>query len=104
MKDPNINIIKNKIKELQPESSIILFGSRALGTQKEDSYYDILMQLKKVMKNTDKRRIASNIRRALWKLMIDVDLIVRDIQNVKDYEALSGSVTSEAIKKGLILL
>ena len=51
MNDHNLDIIKNKIMEMQPESRIVLFGSRAKGTHNAESDYDILVHFKTIMKN-----------------------------------------------------
>ena len=83
MPDPNLKIIKNKILEIAPEAKIILFGSRATGTNRVDSDYDLLVQVEGEMDVRQKRKIAISMRKALSDYEIPLDIIV---QTKKDFE------------------
>ena len=50
-----LNLILSKVKEMNPEAEVILFGSRARGTAKPESDWDILILLpdKIVSRNTE---------------------------------------------------
>ena len=45
MKDKSeiLHLIKKSVKELEPNSEIILYGSRARGDEREDSDWDVLI-------------------------------------------------------------
>jgi uncharacterized protein len=101
--DENLEIIKEKILEIVPEAKIILFGSRAEGTNREDSDYDLMVNLYKSSDISEKRKIAAQIRKKLATLMIDADIVVRDTNEIKKYSNISGGVTYNAINTGIYL-
>jgi len=101
--DENLMIIKEKILEIAPNSRIILFGSRADGTNREDSDYDLLVNLYNKTDIVEKRRIATNIRKKLASILIDSDIVVRDIKEIKKYSSIPGCVTFHALNRGILL-
>jgi predicted nucleotidyltransferase len=62
MKDSNIPIIKEVIQQFLPGSRMLLFGSRAKGTNREDSDYDILVLIKEDLCPREKMPYRTAIR------------------------------------------
>lgn len=75
------SIIDSVVRIAAPDK-IILFGSRATGTQKADSDYDICV-LKRNIKN--EREMARKIYHDLYGVGAGVDVIVK---NIKRFEEL----------------
>jgi predicted nucleotidyltransferase len=101
--DENLKIIKEKILEIAPNSKIILFGSRADGSNREDSDYDLLVNLYKNTDLSEKRKIATSIRKKLASALIDADIVVRDTKEINDYSSIEGCVTFNALNSGMLL-
>lgn len=96
------NIISSAIVSFECEN-IILFGSRARGTNREKSDYDILIVLKNEVKDKDKITIAKNVRKKLADEYIDADVIVKTKNEIDYYKDKIGSVISRAVKEGVVL-
>lgn len=64
--------IISQIVDIANPDKIILFGSRAMGTQKEDSDYDICVLKKNIKK---RRRFAHKIRSGI-KIVAPIDIVV----------------------------
>ena len=63
IKDENLTKIKEVIKNIFPDSRVILFGSRSKEKYDRQSDYDILVIVKQNLTIKEKRQYASVIRR-----------------------------------------
>lgn len=102
------SIIKKEIEEVVNNfglelDKIILFGSRARGDYSEYSDWDILVVIRDKLDISREREIARSIRRRLAEKLIDVDVIVRTVEEFEYYKDSFGTVTREAFKEGIII-
>jgi predicted nucleotidyltransferase len=79
---------------------VVLFGSRARGTETPDSDVDLLVVLAHV---DDKRRAAVEIRRALSDMPLCKDIIVTTPDEIVRRGNLPGSVLRPALREGTVL-
>lgn len=82
---------------------IVLFGSRARGTNKEDSDYDVLVIVDNSMNMEKIRKLECEIRKEMASHLIDIDILVRTEQMISKYENVSGTVIYEAMKEGVLI-
>lgn len=101
--DRNIEIIRLVIEQESPGSEIIIFGSRATGNADDFSDYDILVKININLSISEKRSLASRIRKRLADKLIDSDIIIRDDSEIAASAHMNGSVTKEAILTGIRL-
>ena len=79
---------------------IVLFGSRARGTDTPDSDIDLLVVLHDV---ADKRRTAVEIRRVLSDMPVCKDIVVTTPDEIARRGDLPGSVLRPALREGKVL-
>ena len=101
MKEQNLNLIKKKIYKYFPQSKIILFGSRATGNFNENSDYDILIIINKNLRIKERHKFAHLIRKELAKFKLPVDIIIKNVKQIKKYNQNSGYIVDEAIINGI---
>jgi len=99
MPDKMLDKIIQKILEVIIPDKIILFGSRAKGTAREDSDYDLL-----IIQNTSERcrKIAQNLYLHL-DLPVSVDFIVQTPETVELNKKMFYSVVKDAINEGKVI-
>jgi predicted nucleotidyltransferase len=78
-----LKVIKEYVNELSPESSILLFGSRARHDNNADSNYDLLIITNEIIDSKELRLMKTIIRKKLAHEKIPVDII---IQNKDEFE------------------
>ena len=100
-KDENLLKIKAAIKNIFPDSKIILFGSRARKDFDNRSDYDILVVVKQNLEIKEKRQYESVIRKKLD--FIPLDIIVKTEEDMEYFLDKIGSVVREAMKYGVNL-
>jgi len=99
------SIIKEVINEtlkaynLEGEK-IILFGSRARGTQRKDSDWDILVVVKQPVAKETKQKLFKEITERLSYYLIPCDVIIKSVKDLEFYKNFYGTVTYEALKEG----
>lgn len=96
------NILLEALKGVN-YNQIILFGSRARKTEKQDSDYDILVIVDDDMSIEETRKIECNIRKKMASYYIDVDILVRTKNTINKYKNISGTVINEALKEGVLV-
>ena len=95
--------IKSVLAGISHEKAI-LFGSRASGTARKDSDYDILLILKENnVSAREKIRLATKIRKELAGMGIDADVLIRTHEEAEYYRKKIGSVTKAALEKGVAI-
>jgi uncharacterized protein len=102
-KDQNIIIIKEVILKLLPESKVMLFGSRALGTFSKKSDYDVLVIIKDNILLTEKLKLKSQIRKELSMHLIPVDIFIESEEEVSLISLLTNHIVNEAILTGVAI-
>jgi predicted nucleotidyltransferase len=79
---------------------IILFGSWARGSAREDSDLDLLVVLPKV---EHKRKVAIEVLRALNGLPITKDVIVTTPKEIKERGQVVGNILRPALEEGKVI-
>jgi hypothetical protein len=98
-----IDLIKISVKELIPESTIILFGSRARNDYSHLSDYDILVVTKKTYNIKKKRELKSKLRQMLAEHKIPTDIIIHSESEILSKKELKGHIVHYALNEGIIL-
>jgi predicted nucleotidyltransferase len=81
--------------------NIILFGSRARGDFSKYSDYDFLIITKKTSTIKEKMEICKKVNKALAKLLIPSDIIIKSVEEVEYLKHQIGVVVREALKEGV---
>jgi uncharacterized protein len=92
-------VVERIVRKFHPEK-IILFGSWARGTAREDSDLDLLVVLSKV---DHKRKAAIEVLRVLNGLPISKDVIVTTPQEIEERGKVVGDILRPALKEGKVV-
>lgn len=85
-----------------PGAKVILFGSRARGEERPDSDLDLLViEPAEVLK---RRAESARLRRELRGLDVALDVIVVSAKQAEEWGHFRGSLLSEALHKGRVLV
>lgn len=95
-----VDTMVNRIVARFEPSRILLFGSRARGTDNRWSDVDLLVVMEEV---TDKRRAAVEMRRTLSDLPVSKDIIVTTPEEIARRGHLVGSVLRAALREGKVV-
>ena len=95
-----VDTMVNRIVARFEPSRILLFGSRARGTDNRWSDVDLLVVMEEV---TDKRQAAIEIGRALSDLPVGKDIIVTTPEEIARRGHLVGSVLRAALREGVVV-
>ena len=98
--DATLDKILKKILEIITPEKIILFGSRAKDSNKEDSDYDILI-VKSGIEN--KREISRKIYRNLLGTNASVDIIIEMPEIIDKYKDSVGYIYKNILQEGKII-
>jgi predicted nucleotidyltransferase len=75
-----LSLVKNRIKEIDPDSRILLFGSRARGKSRKDSDWDFLI----LSNRTVDRDFQNRIYDTLFEVELETDQVLTGIvQNLR---------------------
>lgn len=84
-RDKILKLVKNKIKNVDPDSRILLFGSRARGNSHKDSDWDFLI----LSSRTVDRDFKNQIFDTLFEVELETDEVLTGVvQNVKIWDDL----------------
>ncbi len=83
---------------------VILFGSRAKGTPRPDSDWDLLIILREALDPAGKRRLLVRLEEALRAHCIPADLILVSEPELPYKAACVGNITHYALREGFPLL
>ena len=98
-----LQAIKQYIEKIGSFKHIILFGSRAQGTYREDSDYDILLITENNLALEEKRKLANRIIADLSRQKIDVDVLLKNMDDVLKVYQKPFSIVKSAIETGVLL-
>ena len=98
--DTIIGAMVERIVERHRPLCVLLFGSRARGTAREDSDVDLLVVLDKA---PDKHGVAVDIRIALSGMPVAKDIIVTTPEEIRRRGHVYGTVLREALQEGTVM-
>ncbi|MBI4334182.1 MAG: nucleotidyltransferase domain-containing protein [Chloroflexi bacterium] len=103
-----IELIKKNILDALGEEGIeadriILFGSRARGDFDKFSDYDLLVVVRPQVSVPAKIDLSTRIQRKLAQFLIDVDVMIKSIDEVDRRSNEIGTVTREAMREGVVI-
>ena len=88
---------------MDPEQ-IILFGSHARGNAKSDSDLDLLIVTNGSLgREWSRRKITGQIRKALWSVLVPIDLLVFSPQEIERWRNSINHVIAQALRDGKVL-
>jgi predicted nucleotidyltransferase len=100
----NNAIIKNTVLEVLPDAKVILFGSRARGTENESSDYDVLVITPTELDKSSRKKYFSLIHEKLVDLLNrPVDVLIRYQAEVNRKKFLAGHFLRSAMNEGILL-
>jgi predicted nucleotidyltransferase len=90
----------SRIREAMQPERIVLFGSRARGTAREDSDFDLL-----VVKDSDKPRYerAGPLYTKLADLPVEVEIVVYTPEEVREWSNVPQAFITTAMREGKVL-
>lgn len=98
---------KNKIKEIAhnyfSDADVMLFGSRANETAKDESDYDVLIIIKQSLSPDKKLPIRSQIRKDLLKQGIRSDILIQSQTEVENKKRLPGHLIRNIMRDAILL-
>ena len=99
-----VSNIKTVVHSFFPDARVLLFGSRAKGTDRKDSDYDLLVITKSTYPAEEKISLRSKIDKALVKsLHAPVDVILNSEEEIESKKILPGHIVQWALKEGVWL-
>ena len=100
--DKTLEKIRDVIVETVHPDKIILFGSRARGTNREDSDYDIFILKDGI---TNERIVISSARKALFRSRVyeDIDLVAANSEKFKRNKEKAYMVYKDIHDQGVII-
>jgi predicted nucleotidyltransferase len=103
-KNTIISVIKEELsKQNIAIQKILLFGSRAKGTARNESDWDFMAVVDKDINIEDKIKLISVIRLRLAKQLIDADIIIKSVKDYSEQSKNVGYITYYAAKEGVSL-
>lgn len=95
------------VKELEKTGfkilNIILFGSRARGTDTKNSDFDFFIIIDKDINFSEKRKIIGRIKIKLAELKIPNDVIIQSTKTVDERKSNVGYLTYYVLKEGITI-
>ena len=100
-REPLRTIVKEIVQTARPER-VILFGSRAMGTAKQESDFDLLVVVPNIQ---NERQVSRRIYRTLLekKVGVAVDLIVVGAEKLMRHRGNPYFIYREALTQGKVL-
>ncbi len=96
-------LIRQIVEEITGAEQILLFGSRVRGDSRADSDYDVLAVLPHHLGPKERLRLATRCRQRLAQAGLDVDVLVKSPDEIRDYHDKRGSIVHEAFNSGIRL-
>lgn len=102
--DDFLESLADRIVELAHPRQVILFGSRARGTAREDSDLDLLIIRDRSGEEPwSRRREIGRIRRSLASVGLPIDLLLYTPEKIEQWRHTTNHVVSEALREGKVL-
>lgn len=98
-----LKVIKESVMELLPESSVLLFGSRARHDYSYDSDYDLMIITPDDHDIQQIKLLKSAIRKKLAHNHIPADIIIQSKEEVKLKKKITGHIVRQALREGIPL-
>ena len=98
-----INIFKKTAKTFFPDCRVLLFGSQARQDANEGSDYDFLIITKKRTPDSKKMYYKAQIRKAMAKNKIAVDVFLHSEDEVEAKRELPGHIIREIVREGVLI-
>jgi len=98
-----LRIIKESVKEVLPDSSIFLFGSRARKDYSEESDYDLMIVTENAPDSRERRLLKAVIRKKLAHNKIPADIIIQSKAEVALNKEITGHIVRQVLKEGIPL-
>ena len=96
--------IRQTIHALLPDSRILLFGSRARGTQDKQSDYDLLVIIPGIFTKKEMLNWSSQLDRAIvHAIHAPIDLLIYSEAEVLEKRELPGHIVRSAMREGIAL-
>ncbi len=82
---------------------IILFGSRARGTEEKDSDWDLMVLVDRELSFEEKRLLTTRIKRKLARMRIPNDIIIKSVHGYEKAKKLPGHLAYYVEREGITL-
>jgi len=99
--DPSLDIIKATVNELILNPEIILFGSRARGSENPGSDYDLLIIIEEPIDVSVRLHYQAILRKRLAEKDILSDVIVQSRNEMEVKKNLPGHIVQSAMMEGI---
>lgn len=98
-----LSIIKETVRKILPDCTILLFGSRARKDNTDDSDYDFLIVTKETIDIHEKRTIKSTMRKELARFKISADILIQSEDEVNLKKEITGHIIKQVVLEGVAL-
>ncbi len=96
-------IIKDSVNELLPDSSILLFGSRARHDNAQESDFDLMIITSDNHEPKELRYYKALIRKKLAQKRIPADIIIQSKAEVELKKKITGHIVRQVLREGIKL-
>ncbi len=98
--------LKKTIKKIIgsiPYEQVLVFGSRARDSETGQSDIDLLVITKQPLPVYEKMRLSKELRMRFAEQFMDVDILIKDRQEVDYLKDKCGSIVRNALKYGVVV-
>ncbi len=98
-----LQVIKTSVAELLPESTILLFGSRARRDHSNESDFDFMIITPESHDEKEIRQIKSFLRKKLATNKIPADIIIQSKAEADINNEIIGHIVHQVFKEGIVV-
>lgn len=98
-----LQVIKKSITELLPESTILLFGSRARRDHSNESDFDLMVITNESHTVKEIRKIKSILRKKLAVNKIPADIFIQSKIEADINKAINGHIVRQVFEEGILV-
>ena len=100
----NYKIIKDVILAHLPDARVVLFGSRARGTEDRQSDYDLLVITARNFTQKERLSWSSSMHKSIVNVLdTPVDVLLFSEAEISEKKALPGHIVRTALKEGIVI-
>lgn len=99
----SLSIIKEIISRIIPNSTVLLFGSRARNDNNNDSDYDFLIITEETMDIRKKRNLKSILRKELAILKIPTDILIQSEKEINTKKEITGHIIKQVLREAVAI-